>query len=329
MLSCSLAPLRTSGNRILNFETVTAVRLKGVNRSGLEYSSPTGPGSLARAGICAAEFDEIASWGANVVRVPFNQAWALSRAVYDAEAYLACLDQAISIAAERGMYTLLDLQWLDSTTPRGHLASGRMNFVPPLPDLSSIRLWQQLARRYRHEPAVLYDVFNEPHDPLPDDTEELHGLHADGSSFVIRNRSVRLREWRPWAARLVSAVRSEHPAALIFVSGLDWGYDLEGFPLPELQDVVYSSHVYRNKTKSWGRAFGNLSRLSPVFIAEWGGCADDLGWGAELLQFLNEREIGWAAWSWSDEPRLVRQDSRYEPTEFGKLVQDSLGGIGV
>ncbi len=328
MLSCDLAALRSFENRIVNRETLQPVRLRGINRSGLEYSPLDFPGSLARAGICAAEFDEIASWGASLIRLPFNQSWALANPVYDAEPYLASLDQAIAWAAERGMYTLLDLQWLDAITPRGHLSGGRKNFVPPLPDFASLRLWTLLARRYRDEPAVLYDVFNEPHDPLPDDTEELHGLRPDGLSFILRHRSVRLSEWRPWAVRLVAAVRSENPNALIFVSGLNWGYDLQGFPAPELQDVVYSSHVYRNKTKSWDKAFGNLSRTCPVFVAEWGGRADDLAWGTKLLQYLDEREIGWAAWSWSDEPRLIRPESAYGPTEFGKLVRDSLGCLG-
>lgn len=177
MLSCRLPPLHTRGTKIVNAETSEPVRLRGVNRSGLEYSAPAYPGSLATAGISEAEFDEIADWGANLVRIPFNQSWALRTSGYDPEAYLAALDQVIAMAAERGAYTLLDLQWLDAASPRGRLPSGGANFVPPLPNLGSIELWRQLASRYRGEPAVLYDIFNEPHDPLP-------GMQVNSRAFV-------------------------------------------------------------------------------------------------------------------------------------------------
>ena len=41
--------------------------------------------------------------------------------------------------------------------------------VAPTPDANSSVLWRTLAERYRDEPAVLFDLFNEPHDPLDDD----------------------------------------------------------------------------------------------------------------------------------------------------------------
>ncbi len=324
MLSRRLPPLYTLGNKIVNAETGYPVLLRGVNRSGLEYSAPGGQGSLASAGISESEFDEIAAWGANLVRIPFNQDWALRTSEYDPEAYLAALDRVIAMAAARNVYTLLDLQWLDAVSPRGRLPNGRINFVPPLPNLGSIELWKQLASRYRGEPAVLYDVFNEPHDPLPDDAGALHGIRPDDTLVPLRLRRVTLAEWQPWAIRLVSAIRSEHPSALIFVSGVDWGYDLQHLPCPDLDRVVYSSHVYPKKKKTWRSAFGDLSLQLPVFIAEWGGLEKDLSWGKELAHYLDDLELGWAAWSWSDHPRLVQPTSSSEPTAFGNLVRETI-----
>lgn len=323
MLSCRLPPLCTRGAKIVNAETSEPVRLRGVNRSGLEYSAP--PGSLAIAGICESEFDEIASWGANLVRIPFNQAWALKTSEYDPEAYLSALDQVIALAAERDAYTMLDLQWLDADSPRGRLPNGRANFVPPLPNLRTIELWRQLASRYRGEPAVLYDIFNEPHDPLPGDPGEFEGIRSDQTLVPIRRRCVTSVEWQPWAIRLVSAIRCEHTGALIFVSGVDWGYDLERLPCADLEGVVYSSHVYPAKKKPWRSAFGNLSAQVPVFIAEWGGLEEDLSWGREVARYFDDRDLGWAAWSWSDHPRLVQPGS-CEPTTFGSLIRELLRG---
>ncbi len=126
------------------------------------------------------------------------------------------------MASDRGAYTILDLQWLDAVT----------HVVPALPNRKSITLWSELARRYRSNPAVLYDIFNEPHD-------------------------VTMKEWQPWAVELISAVRTQNPLALIFVSGLNWGFDLRGYPLPGITGVVYSTHVYRNKGKNWRKRLEN------------------------------------------------------------------------
>ncbi len=171
---------------------------------------------------------------------------------------------------------------------------------------------------------MLYDIFNEPHDPLPDDTGELHGIEGDGSLFVLRKRRVGMKVWQAWAAHLVGAIRAEHPEALIFVSGIDWGYDLRGHPVAGLPGLVYSTHVYPGKGRNWDRAFGELSERVPVFAAELGGGESDIAWGASLLRYLRERGIGWAAWSWSDYPHLVRPGGSWEPTEFGSLVRREL-----
>jgi endoglucanase len=312
-LSGQLPPLRVSENRIVNANTGEPLRLRGVNRSGLEYSS-----SLSTAGITGEELDQIVMhWGANVIRVPFNQQWALSSAAYRAE-----LDLLIAEAAQRGAYVLLDLQWIDAQTERGKNSDGTSNFVPPLPDVDSIALWRELARSYRDEAAVLYDIFNEPHDPLPDDTVPFLGINESGQTFPLRKRVVTMKEWQPWAIQLVSAIRAEHPEALVFVPGVNWAYDLGGFPLPGIDNVVYSTHVYPNKGDNWDAAFGDLSSRYPVFLGEFGGAEGDLQWGQSLLKYLDGRSLGWAAWSWADHPHLV--GANFEPTPFGSLVQSAL-----
>ena len=321
-----LSALETAGNRIVRSGTGEPVVLRGVNRSGLEYSSPEPPGSLARASIGQEELDAITGWGANLIRLPFNQEWALGTPTYDAEPYLEALDFVIEAADARGAYTLLDLQWLNAREARGTLGNGRPNFVAPLPNEDSILVWQQLACRYRERSSVLFDLFNEPHDALSDDPVPLQAMDAGGRLVPARNRRVRAREWQPWATYLIDVIRREHPGALVFVSGIDWGYDLEGFSLPAANNVVYSSHVYPNKRKRWDRAFGDLARRVPVFVGELGGQDGDLAWGERLLEYLEERCIGWAAWSWSDHPHLIQAAStQFEPTLFGHLIRDALG----
>ena len=325
-LSHGLGRLVVSGNRVVNAVTHAPLALRGIVRSGLEYSSPDGQGSLAKAGITDGDIQEMAvSWNANVVRLPFNQDWALKRPGYNPEPYLSALDFVIDAAASRGAYTLLDLQWLDAVTPRGANSDGSSNFVPPLPNLLSLELWRQLAARYAAEPAVLYDIFNEPHDALPDDKVPLLGIGGDGATFPLTSRRVSMAEWQPWALQLIAAIRGQNPAALIFVPGTNWAYDLRGFPLP-VDGLVYSTHVYRNKGRNWDEAFGWLSQTHPVFAGEWGGGAEDIQWGLDLVEYFQQHDIGWTAWSWSDQPHLLEAPltAGYRPTLFGRVVRDAL-----
>jgi hypothetical protein len=82
----------------------------------------------------------------------------------------------------------------------------------------------------------------------------------------------------------------------------------------------------------WARGFEALSATWPVVATEWGprpGQADDpeaLRWCRALVDYLDQRALGWAAWSWADEPRLVvdAPGGDYRPTAFGRLVQEAL-----
>ncbi len=299
MISKPLPALKTDRNRIVDSVTGEAVLLRGINRSGMEYA----PSAWEEG-----EFDlMLCEWGANILRIPFNQEWAMSREGYDAESYLRLLDRIIDMAAERGAYVLLTLQWLDAHTARGIDSRGAPNFVPPLPDESSLELWRRLAARYRGKTSVLFDVLTEPHDPLP------------GDQLEIELSRVTMQEWQPWAEALIRAIRAEKPDSVVFVSGVNWGYDLRGFPLNSDTGVVYSTHVYRNKGRGWDAAFGELSRVAPVFAAEWGGRDKDLGWGRRLAEYFENLQIGWTAWGWPDKPPLI--GAGYEPTAFGELVR--------
>jgi len=239
------------------------------------------------------EFDLlVCDWGANVLRIPFNQEWVLAGG-----AYLEAMDRAVEFAAARGAYTVLALQWLDNHTVCGWDADGRPNFVAPLPNEASLELWRQLASRFRNEPAVLFDILSEPH-------------------------GVPISVWQPWAMRLIEAIRESHPAALVLVSGVDWAYDLRGHPIPGMDGLVYSTHIYRNKGTDWDEAFGSLAAKVPVIAGEWGGGEADLEWGETLSDYLAQRQIGWIAWGWPDWPPLIEPD--YTPTRFGTLVQSLL-----
>jgi endoglucanase len=145
-LSHGLPWLTTAGNRIVNASTGAPVLLRGLNRSGLEYSDPDEQGFLSGAGICRAEVQAIVKeWGSNIVRLPFNQDFVLrGRNGLPPEQYQQALDQVIAWNAMFGAYTLLDLQWLDTQRIYG----GARNFIAPS------RTWSR-SRFGRRSPLVI------------------------------------------------------------------------------------------------------------------------------------------------------------------------------
>jgi endoglucanase len=339
------------GPALVRVDTGTPVRLRGVNRSGLEYADPGPAGAGPAAFLDSVGFDEadlgrIACWGANIVRVPFTQAFVLrGRGGASGADYLAAVDRVVAWAEASGLYTLLDLQWIDAETPRGIGQDGSINRVPALPDADSIDLWRILAARYRDRPSVLFDLFNEPHTPMADDDAPLVGVRPDGGLWRLPSRVVGMDEWQPWALRLIAEIRAVHPQAVIFVSGVRWAYDLRGFPLRRrsghaVEGLVYSTHVYpwttigllpgRTPEREWHRAFGHLAAACPVFAAEWGGDGSQVDWGRRLLAYLEATTVGWTAWSWCDWPMLLtsHRGGDWTPTPFGDVVKAGLGRSG-
>ena len=88
--SHGLPRLKVAGNQVVSAETEQPVSLRGVNRSGLEYSALEDRRFIDAAGISPAEIQQIVvEWRANVIRLPFNQDWALNgRLGHSAEEYL-------------------------------------------------------------------------------------------------------------------------------------------------------------------------------------------------------------------------------------------------
>ena len=332
--------LTTVQNRIVTVEDGAVVVLRGINRSGLEYAEPIGNDFLAGAALSLSEVQEIVhSWGARVLRIPFAQSRVLDPEI--GATYLHALDTVIDWTASCGAYALLDLQWLDPASLYGSISDGSMNSIAPLPSSASCEAWHVLAERYRDPSAGLFDIYNEPHSRLPDDPHVPTAVRPDGSEYPLVTGRVTAGIWRHVAARLVRIIKEVHPRALIFVSGVSWGYDLRRVPFDRADEaapegIVYAAHVYPSSMfergggraargpRAWNRAFGSLAANAPVCVTEFGGGAEDLEWGTRLLDYLRARDIGWVAWSWSDAPRLVTAEEPRRPTAFGALVRAAL-----
>jgi hypothetical protein len=344
-LSVRLPWLRVDGNRVVDESGATVV-LRGVVRSGMERADrlsldPRGAERYRSREAAGVSFDELTEvvrdWRANVVRLPLEQQWLLERIDY-----LYDVDRVVHWAAQLGAYTIVGLRPADPNDPARTL---------PLPDDNTLRAWRALASRYADQPAVLFDLFDEPRPPFYDDTLLPYAWRASDLGW----RDL----WHDWVRRLEETVHREHPRALLFVSGFPAGRSLRGFPVERgdgeaLSNVVYAAHARDPAERSFEYDWGvpRLTSEHPIFVSAWGADASQRTWLAAISQTMRRLHradagggwgglAGWAAADWAGDPPLVEQDEaigslgrpyrrftlvdgRRSPTAYGRLVQGEL-----
>jgi aryl-phospho-beta-D-glucosidase BglC (GH1 family) len=309
--------LHAEGNRLLNGRG-EAVRLRGVNIASLEWSNQ---GEHMREAFDHA----IREWKVNLIRLPLAQdRWfgKTSNQGDSGAAYRAIVDGLVDAAAAAGIYLDLDLHWSDCgtwSTDGGKLAQHLM------PDQHSVLFWRDVARRYQAHPAVIFGLYNEPHD-VPWTVWRQGGSVTEKPSKKDTNQPPVIYE-AVGMQNLYDTVRAAGADNLVTVSGLDWGYDLrgvlQGFEV-QGRDIIYETHPYSFK-QNWERSFGEVSQHFPVFMGEWGGGSKDLDYAHRLMDYADQRGLHWTAWCFhpSCGPPLLKNWS-FEPREFGSFVKAAL-----
>ena len=125
--------------------------------------------------ITARDFDAAKRFGFNLVRVGFDYELFEddARPMQLRPAAFKYLDFAVSEAKARGIYVWFDLHGAQERQVSGK-QSGRNNYTrfwkDPSAQERSLWLWEQVASRYKDEPAVFgYEPLNEPFGAKPDE----------------------------------------------------------------------------------------------------------------------------------------------------------------
>jgi hypothetical protein len=280
---------------------------RGVARPSLEWNN-------MGESLSAQDYELMASWGANVVRLALNQGFWLSSSVAYSPEYAGTVDQQIAWAEAAGLAVILDLHWSDqgnsSTTP----AAQRMA------DQNSIAFWSSVAERYQGDGKVLFELYNEPHDVTWD---------------VWRNGGSSGEGWNAVGMQtLLEAVRNTGADNVVIAGGLDWAYDLSGVPAQELDgyNVAYATHPYDlfGKTPTaWQADWGFLTQTHAVIVTEFGSFDCNATYTSDLIAFAAERDVSWTAWAWypggCDFPSLI-ENWGATPTAAGSAVFAALSG---
>ncbi len=198
--------LRVEGNRLVE-DGGAAIRLRGFNHSGAEYSCiegngffDTDDGQAPGASVVRA----MRRWhGANAVRVPLNeQCWLglpAAPSAYAGEKYRASVRKFVQRLNAYGFVAVLDLH-------RSAPAGGVSKQQEQMPDRDhSVDFWKSVAGAFPTG-AVVFDLFNEPFPYAETDTDRAWACWRDGGCTLTSVNS-----GQPYVAagmnELIAAVR--------------------------------------------------------------------------------------------------------------------------
>jgi hypothetical protein len=305
----------------------------GVDRPSLEWDSQ---GEFNNSeGIPASDFQAMASWHANVVRIALNQDFWLAGAALHSASYQDTVDRAVHDAEAAGLDVILDLHWSD-TGNLGVTASGKSQNCSTdsnqqqMADVNSREFWSEVAAKYAGDGHVLFELYNEPNHVSWD--VWLNGGMATTTPGACPATTFEVVGMQ----KLYDTVRQTGANNVVIAGGLNYAFDLSGVQFGSIQgyNIMYATHPYNTSDRgrsTWLASFGYLAQndVAPVIATEFGdgtsGCTGQ--WDSDLIAFSAMYHISWTAWGWwvggCSFPALL-SNWQYTPTAQGQAVKDAL-----
>jgi endoglucanase len=264
---------------------------------------------------------QIKSMGFNTIRLPYSNECLAAASTNSINFALnptlegltpqQVMDAVITRAKDAGLNVLLDRH------RPGSAAQSDLWYTPEYSEERWIADWEQLAERYKNEPAVIgFDLHNEP-----------HGAACWGCGDTAT-------DWQAAATRAGNAVQQINPQLLIVIEGVEkqssssstwWGGGLAAVAsapvsLSVANQVVYSPHDYPasiypqkwfsastypgNLPAVWDANWGYLAKsgTAPILLGEFGTrleTTSDQQWLDTLVSYLGNSGMSFAYWSFN------------------------------
>lgn len=336
------AGLRVRGDRLVDGPGGGhGVVLRGVNRSGTEYACIQGwgvfdsvPGRALRPDS-AAMIAAMRSWRINVVRVPLNEDCWLglhTRPGLGGAPYRRTIEAYIRLLHRAGLYVILDLHWA------GAGAAATASGQTPMADAAHApAFWRSVARTFRADHALVFDLFNEPYGISWSCWRNGCEVPAQGGRPAYRAAGMQA---------LVDAVRSAGATQPLLLGGLQYAGDLSGWVANEPHDpvrgaaqLIAAEHTYGGLSPCDAGCESTVlavHRRAPVLFGELGETDCAHGYIDQLMAFADRAGIGYLGWAWdatsaggwscSGGPSLI---SSYDgvPTAFGIGLRNHLRSL--
>jgi len=327
--------LRVAGKALVTLAGAP-LRLLGVDRSGAEYMCVgRGDRTVFDGPTDAASIAAIVAWHANAVRVPLNEDCWLG--INGADPWLSgvhyrrAVRRFVAALNAAGLYVILDLHW---AAPGRILATEQW----PMADADHARaFWRSVARAFKGDRAVVFDLFNEPFiSSWPCWRDGCETTFKDSAGQTVRYRTAGMQQ-------LVEAVRSTGAGNSIMLGGLGYASDESQWLRYEPRDpdhqLAVSFHTYNfsgcNDAACWNTTIAPLATQVPVVTGELGesGCTD--GYVLGYMPWADAHNISYLGWAWdatdsgwdcSSGPSLI-EDYAGTPTAYGVGLESHLASL--
>jgi hypothetical protein len=286
--------IHVQGNELVN-SAGSVVTLHGVSRSGTEYMCVQN-GGIFDGPSDAASVAAMASWGINAVRVPLNEdCWlGINGASPGGAAYQTAIENYVSLLNSYGLYAILDLHW---SAPGTTLATGQ----EPMPDQDhSPAFWTSVATAFKGNPAVIFDLFNEPYPDSNQDTTAawqcvLNGGTCPGVSYTAAGMQ-----------ELLNAVRASGATNVVMSPGVQYANTLDDWlqyePSDPLHQLAASFHGYNfnicTTASCWNSELAPVAAVVPLISGEIGEDDQADSYIDAYMAWANALGVSYLAWTW-------------------------------
>jgi endoglucanase len=309
--SSSSLSVQVSGNHLVN-QSGQTIHLIGFGHQGSEYMCLTSNQTFDDPNSLTTTPQNMKAWGAgvNIARIPLNEdCWlGINGVVQGGAAYQNDIVSFVNNLHKSGMYAELELHW---NAPGSSQATDQQ----VMPDFDhSIAFWQSVANTFKNDPAVTFNLYNEPHDVT------WPCWQNGGSNCVFGFRIAGMEEMIQ-AIRAVEGSGWHHP---IVVAGLGWSNDLSGWlanrPADSANQIIAGIHTYDdgaggsggcpadpggpwNENNCATNIFGGIKAAGfPMMVTEMGdlsagGCTYS-SYLDSAFKWLDANADGYEPWAW-------------------------------
>lgn len=182
------------------------------------------------------------------------------------------VQEGVRYATELGMYVIIDWHVLSQGNPMHYKKR-------------AAKFFRKMAKKYKKQKNVLYEICNEP------------------NGNITWERNV-----KPYAKKVIGAIRSVDKKAVIIVGTPTWSQDVDivaNSPIRGRRNIMYSLHFYAATHTDWNRdkVVTAHKKGLPIFATEFsiseasGTGRLDKASGNRWMKLLNQYNISYAAWS--------------------------------
>jgi aryl-phospho-beta-D-glucosidase BglC (GH1 family) len=298
------------GNHLATASGAT-YRMLGVNRSSGEFACIQGNG-MWDGPADQASVTAMKAWNIHTVRIPLNEECWLGTADVPAAgtsgaAYQKAVKDYADLLVANGINVILDLHWTYGlyTGSGAGCTDVKATCQKPMPDAQyTPTFWTQVAKAFKGDDAVVFDLFNEPYpdaaDNWADATEAWTCLRDGGSCTGIDYQVAGMQT-------LVDAVRATGATNVIMTGGLTWTNDLTQWlaykPVDPTGNLMASWHSYNFNAcvtaSCWDSQIGSVAAEVPVQAGEIGQNTCGHDYIDQVMAWADKNGVGYGAWTWN------------------------------